>query len=459
MDQARGYMTSHAAGLAVRFKDNDNHHVAERPWTNQAISYAHKAIQRRTRDALKVFKVQKEGRPIGRNVVTNGSPLRARAEAAAVADDGLQQIGPRFVAGDFCPASDVEGSASGVGAPHLAARPLPALDSEFGRGRINGSRALGAPPAAAAPWQHITGEATLGAHLYQPSPGRAAPQHGAPAAALVALDQQVVEQRTHRAATAAVVARLAAIGLARATQPVQDAHAAAALTAHRADARSGVVAPPAESRAALRRTRAAPGDVQHGDSKDIPAPPSAWVGGDIVRALHAASPSHLGGGPSLVAAHGRSAAPALMTPGAHVRTEHLGAAAVDRASAGARPLPVPGDVSGVARYGIAQLIGPAAAAIETIVYSAAAPDAAHVVAEAQSSQDPRAWATSAENASSAVAIRPWYSATQGQTYPDATPPLPEREDGARPVVLGAKNLRAGLWTAEAFRVGAEGNIN
>lgn len=70
-DQFRGFMTSQAANLQVRMGNNDDNHIAERPWTNQSLSYDKKYIQKRRANDLKIFASQKEGRPNSRNVVTD----------------------------------------------------------------------------------------------------------------------------------------------------------------------------------------------------------------------------------------------------------------------------------------------------------------------------------------------------------------------------------------------------
>uniref|UniRef100_A0A6C0I0W0 Uncharacterized protein n=1 Tax=viral metagenome TaxID=1070528 RepID=A0A6C0I0W0_9ZZZZ len=70
-DQFRGFMTSQAANLQVRMGNNDDNHIAERPWTNQSISYDKKYLQKQQANNLKIFNSQKEGRPNSRNVVTD----------------------------------------------------------------------------------------------------------------------------------------------------------------------------------------------------------------------------------------------------------------------------------------------------------------------------------------------------------------------------------------------------
>jgi hypothetical protein len=152
-DQVRGHITARAAELTVRMGDNDDFHLAERPWTNQSISYARKEIHRRLKANTKIFTVQKEGRPWSRNYVADefaASHLRAAGMDAGDesltyrASDTVEPIAipERFAAGDHGPADDLwTGGVRGVDAGHR----------------------LG---AEVAPWRHTTGEADLGVQRY-----------------------------------------------------------------------------------------------------------------------------------------------------------------------------------------------------------------------------------------------------------------------------------------------------
>jgi hypothetical protein len=71
LDQFRDFMVSHASNIEPRMGKNDDNQLAERPWTNQSLSYDKKYIQQLTANNLKVFSSQKEGNPIGRNVNTD----------------------------------------------------------------------------------------------------------------------------------------------------------------------------------------------------------------------------------------------------------------------------------------------------------------------------------------------------------------------------------------------------
>src|SRR3990172_4982502 len=89
-DQVRGHITGRVGDLTVRMQDSSDFHLAESPWTNQAISYGKKEIQRRLKESTRIFTPQKEGRPWGRNVVLDDlAPKRTRLEQFAVGDDGL----------------------------------------------------------------------------------------------------------------------------------------------------------------------------------------------------------------------------------------------------------------------------------------------------------------------------------------------------------------------------------
>jgi len=69
-DQTRGHITSRASNLTVSMGDNDDHHDAERPWTNQSISYSFKDIHKRVKDNSKIFSIQREGRPLSKGIIS-----------------------------------------------------------------------------------------------------------------------------------------------------------------------------------------------------------------------------------------------------------------------------------------------------------------------------------------------------------------------------------------------------
>jgi len=150
-DQMRGHMTARAAGLAVRMGDNDDHHLAERPWTGQSISYAMQEVHRRQKANTRIFTVQKEGRPWSNNTTFDAfaaGDLRAAAMGAGGESLAYQTgdfAGPapeRFAAGDHGPADEAwSDGVRGVDAGHFAG-------------------------AEVAPWRHTTGDADLGVQQY-----------------------------------------------------------------------------------------------------------------------------------------------------------------------------------------------------------------------------------------------------------------------------------------------------
>ncbi len=159
-DEVRGHITSRAANLTVAMGDNDDNHVAERPWTAQSISYGMKELQRRLKGNTKIFSVSKEGRPWSRNYVADQfAPGDLRAAQLRAGDDGFQDNIPgfdgfhgpapaRFAAGDHGPATELFS---------------------------DGARGAGVPDDRAAPWRHVTGDGDLGVQQYgqQRSGGRA----------------------------------------------------------------------------------------------------------------------------------------------------------------------------------------------------------------------------------------------------------------------------------------------
>lgn len=159
-DQVRGHITSRAANLTVSMGDNDDHHEAERPWTGQSISYGMKEIHRRLKNNVRVFPVQKEGRPWSNNVVADnfaGGDLRAAQlvagdESLAYQTESFYGGGPvRFAAGDYGPAVDLFS---------------------------DGVRGPGVFSDVAAPWRHSTGDADLGVQQYGQKRGAGRSQMG-----------------------------------------------------------------------------------------------------------------------------------------------------------------------------------------------------------------------------------------------------------------------------------------
>lgn len=162
-EQIRGHMVARAADLAVRMGDNDDHHEAERPWTNQSISYAMKEVQRRVAGNTKIFAVQKEGRPWGRNMVTDA--LAASAARSGLRSEAMDSGGEGFSAGVWGRAAPERFAAGDHG-------PVSEAWSDGVRGADHGMRA----GAERAPWRHTAGSADLGLQRYgqRAGAGRAA---------------------------------------------------------------------------------------------------------------------------------------------------------------------------------------------------------------------------------------------------------------------------------------------
>ena len=74
LDQIRSHMygdSARANNLIVRMGNNDDYHIAERPWSNQSLSYARKEVQRQVANNTKIFTKSKEGRPWSQNMVVD----------------------------------------------------------------------------------------------------------------------------------------------------------------------------------------------------------------------------------------------------------------------------------------------------------------------------------------------------------------------------------------------------
>lgn len=142
-DEVRGHVTSRAGDLAVRMGNNDDFALAERPWTNQSISYGMKELHRRVKQNTKVFTVQREGRPWGNNVVAN--EFAAGDLRSAAVGDGAEIL-----------QQDGAGSARFTGGDH-------GLATDATTGDI---RRVDVANAESAPWRHATGDADLGVHQY-----------------------------------------------------------------------------------------------------------------------------------------------------------------------------------------------------------------------------------------------------------------------------------------------------
>jgi hypothetical protein len=222
-DQMRGHITSRAAELTVSMGDNDDHSLAERPWTGQSLSYGMKELHRRVRDSTRVFAVQKEGRPWGRHYVADQfAPGAIRDSVMDTGDESLE-----YQTDDYIPKFR--------GGPGLS--PYPVDDpvvSRFHAGdhglaadlQVQGVRGVDGAyrdDAEIAPWRHVVGEADLGVQQYgqKRGAGRTQIKHGAIGGGRVvtgAQDQTFAESRHSRGgsrrvlgATMALAARSRAV--------------------------------------------------------------------------------------------------------------------------------------------------------------------------------------------------------------------------------------------------------
>ena len=150
LNQARGQMLARAETLTVRMGDNDKNHVAERPWTNQSLSYSKKEIQRRVHKNMKIFSPTREGRPWGRNMITDENRFshgqnERRRDAIKTGDEGLitstgGSENARFSRGDS----------------------MAAPENSLGPRRADGGISAGAADMGAGHWRNASGSMKLG---------------------------------------------------------------------------------------------------------------------------------------------------------------------------------------------------------------------------------------------------------------------------------------------------------
>lgn len=173
----RGFITSAAANLEAKMGNNDDNSVAERPWTNQSISYGMKDLQRRLQNETKVFSVEKVGRPYGRNQVVDelvqGRHRRVMDENGR---EGLQENHERFFAGDHQLAADVHGQGvRGVDRPYGAST-IPwvnsRIDGDFAAMKSNEQRRGQVRPQDEAPWRNSVGDTDLPVQKYGQNRGK-----------------------------------------------------------------------------------------------------------------------------------------------------------------------------------------------------------------------------------------------------------------------------------------------
>jgi len=160
MNQMRGQMDARAETLTVRMGDNDDNQLAERPWTNQSISYGMKELHRRTKRNAKLFSVTLEGRPWSRNIAADDLRYGRNAGAARAggAQDGAEGLPDARGEGPNTDSARFRGGDSG--ATHAEA---------VGRTADGG---VGAGASTAGPWRHTGGMTAMSA-------GRAGQQRAA----------------------------------------------------------------------------------------------------------------------------------------------------------------------------------------------------------------------------------------------------------------------------------------
>jgi hypothetical protein len=446
-DEMRGHITGRVADLTVRMGDNDDMHVAERPWTGQSLSYDMKEVQRRLKKSTRVFSVQKEGRPWGNNTA---------ADLFAANDVRLAQL----ASGDEALAYRTE---SGDGAARFFA-------GDHGSGadlNADSARGVGTPSTAdQSGWRHAVGEADLGVQKYaqKRGAGRSRVEPGAMGGGRLrnaGVEQDMAESRAAKVANRRTLGATMALA-ARNRRATKDAHAdqdwAAAREGYVAH---GGLAPGRDVAMAFRRavedqSRRPADGVQDGDGGALGAAagltPAAHPERAVRRAEATAAPnSHLTNAVAIAtglregtAAALRRVAGAVVADGARV-----GPAAEGRPAGGLRPASA-ADARRVA--GMAQAPVARAAAAEGLVvhaYGLAAPTGPEArVANGRRAYDALTWRGQREAAPLGKSAAPgeWRSATQGQTKSEAVFGPADEVPTAGAPVMGPKSLRAGGWS-------------
>jgi len=138
-DLMRGQITNRTPDLTVNMGYNADYHEAERPWTNQSISYGKKYIQRQVKGNTKIFTPSKVNSIYSSSTVVADEYASGRARVAnmAAGDESLPAARQMF-AGAEGPAADSEGTYRG--------------QAYYEPGK--------------APWHRATGETELGVHKF-----------------------------------------------------------------------------------------------------------------------------------------------------------------------------------------------------------------------------------------------------------------------------------------------------
>jgi hypothetical protein len=150
-DRLRALEASRARGYVPRMGDNNDEHLADRPWTAQAEQAGRQARLRWAKRHRRVFARGREAAPAHRGAVAPeaGALGALRAAVGAGAGEGFAPLGAPTAAG--------KGGAPG--------------------------RAPGGPPADWAPWRNAGGDAPLGVQRFAPAPGGGAPMGAGPGGA------------------------------------------------------------------------------------------------------------------------------------------------------------------------------------------------------------------------------------------------------------------------------------
>lgn len=166
-DQMRGQMMARAGDLTVRMGNNDTNHIAERPWTNQSISYSMKELQRRVKGNLRVFDTEKDGRSVGNSIVADHYTAGKVRSAVFGAGGETFQDRARFTGNNRNSQSD-HGTASG----HFV---------QAARGAVKKSEHT--------PWFIAEGEADLGVQDYSQGRRTGVPDRNKPNKEVTRTDQ------------------------------------------------------------------------------------------------------------------------------------------------------------------------------------------------------------------------------------------------------------------------------
>lgn len=204
-DKLRAQTIARAREREVRMGHNVGHGdfiEADRPWGGAAMEYDKKEMQRRLKGYYHWFDVQKEGRPWGRNTITDEYyGLRQRQNVMGDGDEGL-----------FIPEQDQQVGAVSAGWIHQST-----YDPVRGAETDGVRRADRPRDADSAPWRNTTGDADLGVERYTAATGGGRETFGPGAAGgaragAAQTDQDFGGSRDARAANRRVLA--AAVGAA-----------------------------------------------------------------------------------------------------------------------------------------------------------------------------------------------------------------------------------------------------